>query len=88
MKRYYAHYTFIYPDILLKNVVVEIDLTNHITKYYPLEKELANTEFHSGVQVFIPSHLIDNITIEDIYKIEPRLRDLSDKDFLIRSFFV
>lgn len=88
MKRYYAHYTYIYPDILLKNIVVEMDSTNHIINYYPLEKELANTEFHSGVQVFVPSNLMDRIKMEDIYNLEPRLMDLSDMDYLIRSFLV
>lgn len=53
MKRYYSHYTFIYPDVRLKNYVIEL-LGNRIVKIFPFEKEIANTEFYSGTLFFLP----------------------------------
>ncbi|NDV69552.1 hypothetical protein [Dysgonomonas sp. 25] len=54
MLRFYSHYTFIWPDIYLKNVVVELDAENKIQRIFPFEKEIENTEFHSGWLYFIP----------------------------------
>lgn len=55
MKRYYSHYTFIYPDTYLKNSIVEMDETNNIVNVFPYEKELESTTFHPGVLFFIPN---------------------------------
>lgn len=60
MKRYYAHYTFIYPDTYLKNMVVELGDDNKITCIMPFEKEIERTEFFSGYIFFIPSAIIFN----------------------------
>lgn len=54
MKRYYSHYTFIYPDIYLKNHIVEMDSDGHIVNCFPFEKEIERTEFYSGLLIFIP----------------------------------
>lgn len=56
MKRYYSHFTFIYPDIYLKNYIVEMDLDNHIIRYFPFEREIEKTEFYSGVLAFVPKY--------------------------------
>ncbi|WP_165042974.1 hypothetical protein [Dysgonomonas sp. ZJ709] len=57
MKRYYSHFTFIYPDIYLKNHVVELDSENRIVKCFPFEKEIEKTEFYSGWLMFVPTEL-------------------------------
>jgi len=56
MRRFYSHYTFIYPDTYLKNYVVELDDTCKITQFFPFEKEIENTEFYSGLLVFLPQN--------------------------------
>lgn len=57
MKRYYSHYTYIYPDTYLKNTVVELDDTNNIIDLFPYEKEIEKTQFYTGVLFFIPNTL-------------------------------
>lgn len=57
MKRYYSHYTYIYPDTYLKNTVVELDDHNNILSVFPYEKELERTEFKSGILFFVPNTL-------------------------------
>ncbi len=57
MKRYYSHYTYIYPDTYLKDTVVEMDNNNNIIKVFPFEKELERTEFKSGILFFVPNTL-------------------------------
>ncbi len=54
MKRYFSHYTYIYPDIFLKNHVVEADETDRIIRVFPFEKEIEKTEFYSGLLAFLP----------------------------------
>ncbi len=54
MKRYYSHYTFIYPDIYLKNHIVEMDDEGNIDRFFIFEKEIEKTEFYSGLLVFLP----------------------------------
>lgn len=63
MKRYYSHYTFIYPDIYLKNHVVELDEENRLIRYFLFDKEIERTEFYSGWLVLLPK---DNIQIENV----------------------
>lgn len=53
-QRYYSHYTFIYPDILLKNHIVELDNDGFMVNVFPFEKEVERTEFYSGLLAFIP----------------------------------
>jgi len=55
MKRYYSHYTFIYPDIFLRNHIVEIDTNNKIGGYFPFEAEIEKTAFYSGLLLFLPA---------------------------------
>lgn len=57
MKRYYSHYTFIYPDTYLKDTVVELDNTNNIIKVFPFEKEIERTQFLPGVLFFVPNSM-------------------------------
>ncbi|WP_029906218.1 hypothetical protein [Prevotella sp. 10(H)] len=57
MKRYYSHYTFIYPDISLKNHIVEIDDEDRITGFFPFTKEIEKTEFYSGLLIFLPKEM-------------------------------
>ncbi|NDV78529.1 hypothetical protein [Dysgonomonas sp. 511] len=54
MKRYFSHYTFIYPDIFLKNYIVEVNDSSVITNVFPFEKEIEKTEFYPGILVFLP----------------------------------
>jgi hypothetical protein len=70
MKRYYSHYTFIYPDISLKNHIVELNDNDEITTYFPFGTEIEKTEFYSGLLIFLPDtvsatdSLINNIKSE------------------------
>lgn len=57
MKKYYSHYTFIYPDICLKNCIVELNNQSFISAFYTFEKEIANTIFHSGLLIFFPQNI-------------------------------
>lgn len=68
MKRYYSHYTYIYPDTYLKNTVVEMDDTNNIVKVFPFEKEIAKTEFRSGALFFVPNTMRINPYFIDFTK--------------------
>lgn len=68
MKRYYSHYTFIYPDTYLKDTVVEMDDTNNIVKVFPFEKELERTQFHSGALFFVPNSMRINKYFVDFTK--------------------
>lgn len=52
MRRYYSHYTFIYPSTYLKNHIVEMDSANHITSVFPFTEEIEKTEFYSGLLIF------------------------------------
>lgn len=73
MKRYYSHYIYIYPDIFLKNHIVELDDESRIVKFFPFEKEIEKTEFYSGVLICVPKNLNqDNILIDTI---SPKLID-------------
>lgn len=72
MKRYYSHYTFIYPDIYIKGFIVEIDDEGKITRLYRYEKEVEKTEFHSGLLIYMPVDTpVDSALIASI----------KDKDF-------
>lgn len=59
MKRYYSHYAFIYPDIYLKNYIVEMGDDNRIVRAFPFEKEVERTEFYSGLLLYIPLELVE-----------------------------
>ena len=63
MRRYFSHYTYIHPDIYLKNHIVELDEEFHIIRFFPFKKEIEKTEFHSGLLVFIPK---ENGNIEEV----------------------
>lgn len=89
MKRYYSHYTFIYPNQFLSNYVVEITDNNRINKLFHFEKETANTEYTSGLQIFLPEELIDIISIKELIGIEPQIIPFVEANsYLIRSFLV
>ena len=51
MKRFYSHYTFIYPDTYLKNNVVELDSENKIVRYFPFCRETEKTELYSYFEI-------------------------------------
>lgn len=75
--RYYSHYTYIYPNLLLKNYVVEMDDAMHIKKIFPFEQEIERTEFYSGLLAFLPKH-------KDI---QENISDMLDKIELTESDF-
>lgn len=54
MKRYYSHYTFIYPNIYLKNYIVEVNDKGQITNAFSFRSEVEKTEFYSGLLLFYP----------------------------------
>lgn len=54
MKRYYSHYTFIYPNIYLKNYIIEVNDKEQITNAFPFRSEVEKTEFYSGLLLFYP----------------------------------
>ena len=67
MKRYYAHFTILYPNIYLKNIVVELDCENRISSLIPYCKEIEKTEFHSGYIYLIPSHIsLDKLVLDNL----------------------
>lgn len=87
--RYYAHYTVIYPDRLLINYIIETDEQGKITAEYSFERELANTLFHSGLQLFIPEDIADSFSLSSFLEQNPQFALLSNaQDVLIRSFCV
>lgn len=87
--RYYAHYTVIYPDVLLTDFIIETDSEGRITAEYPFEREVANTVFHSGLQLFVPEDMIASFNLSNFLEQHPSFASLSDmQDILIRSFRV
>lgn len=90
MKRYFAHYIFIFPNELLKNHIVELDKENRITNTYPFTVEVANTEFVSGLIIFQPINFADcNINEKDLIKLYPQLETyIVTSNYLIRGFSV
>ncbi|MDR1092417.1 MAG: hypothetical protein LBL79_15220 [Prevotella sp.] len=54
MRRYYSHYTFIYPDTYVKNCIVEMDDNRKILRFFPFTKEMEKTEFYTGHLLFLP----------------------------------
>ncbi|MDR1809422.1 MAG: hypothetical protein LBR34_03320 [Prevotella sp.] len=77
-RNYFAHYTFIYPDIFLKNHVVCVDAEGRIAGYHAFEKETPNTLFHSGLQVFIPENKTTLVGLPELLAAEPRLAPYID----------
>lgn len=82
MRRYYSHYTFIHPDIYLKNYIVEMGDDNRIIRVFPFEKEVEKTEFYSGLLLYIPqdmdlSNYLKLITFSNLFS--------SDKAFTLDS---
>lgn len=57
MRRFYSHYAFIYPDIYLRNYVLEFDPQNRIINYFLFKKEIENTLFYSGLLVVVPADI-------------------------------
>ncbi|MDH6309643.1 hypothetical protein M2451_002173 [Dysgonomonas sp. PFB1-18] len=74
MKRYYSHYTFIYPDICLKNHIVELNDDDKITTYFPFEAEIEKTEFYSGLLIFLPDTVSATDSLMNSIKSEVRHR--------------
>lgn len=70
MKRFLSHYTFIYPDVYLKNTVVELNDKGNILKIFPFEKEIEKTEFYSGLLMFLPENISDTLFNEISVDIE------------------
>lgn len=74
MKRYYSHYTFIYPEVYIKNHIVEMDNNGRIVRVFPYDKEVEKTEFYSGLLMFLPhsvpftKELQENIKKSDFSK--------------------
>lgn len=68
MKRYYSHFTFIYPDICLRNYVVEVSDEQKITDIFPFKEEIEKTEFYSGLLIFLPENIPFEIKLLDKIK--------------------
>lgn len=79
MKRYYSHYTFIYPDIFIKNHIVELNGEYQITHIFPFDKEIERTEFYSGLLIFLPDNIDKDLDIQSIMN-----KDLFHKEPLIQ----
>ena len=88
-RRFYSHFTFIYPDTYLKNVIVEINNQNQIIDIFSFEKEIENTEFYSGWLCFLDDiddlSSIDLINKESVlfFECESVLSDFKDRIFYI-----
>lgn len=67
MKRYFSHYTIIYPTHFLKNHITELDDDKHLIRYYPYESEIRNTEFYSGLLIFTPEELALDFSLMQDY---------------------
>ena len=67
MKRFFSHYTFLYPVLFLRNVVVELDDSNRLLAYYPFQEEVRNTEFYSGLLLFSVAEVHLNLTLIKYY---------------------
>lgn len=59
MKRYFSHYTFIYPNIYLRNHIVEVSGDMKLISFFPFDREIERTEFYSGLLIFIPENSFD-----------------------------
>jgi hypothetical protein len=59
MKRYFSHYTFIYPDIYLRNHIVEVSDDMKQISHFTFDREIERTEFYSGLLIFIPENISD-----------------------------
>lgn len=69
VRRFYSHYTYIYPDKFYKNAIVELTDNNRIIAIFPFEREIENTEFHSGWLFLVPSNTdVNKIDFENITK--------------------
>lgn len=89
MRRYYSHYTYIYPDICLKNHIVEVDdEAEKIIRYFPFEKEIENTEFYSGLLIFLPLDVSINNHLDSIKNILDDYSHLQFEDFVNSSFLI
>lgn len=75
MKRFYSHFTFIYPDIYLKHSIIEIDSLHRIVNIFPFEKEIERTEFYSGWLLFIPQNIELDVAILQNLKQEHTLNN-------------
>lgn len=82
MKRYYSHYTFIYPDIYLKNHIVEMDSDGHIVNCFPFEKEIERTEFYSGVLAFIPQDFSSDVNMY-LINIRSKFDEVKESSFFM-----
>lgn len=60
----------------------------HIIRYYTYERETANTEFHSGLQIFVPKDMVERISNSQLIQLDSRLEPLLEEDPLIRSFAI
>lgn len=78
MRRYYSHYTYIYPDLYLSNHIVELDKEGRVSCYFPFEKEVEKTEFYSGVVLFLPMFVLADRSLVDKIKAEVKDRYLID----------
>jgi hypothetical protein len=77
-RNYFAHYTFIYPDIFLKNQVISMDEDGRITGHHTFTEETPNTLFHSGLQVFVPENKAAAVDRTELLVAEPRLAPYLD----------
>ncbi|MDR0824524.1 MAG: hypothetical protein LBN74_05480 [Prevotella sp.] len=87
MKRYFSHYTFIYPNIYLKNHVIETD-DEKIVQAFPFDKEIAMTEFYSGLLLFVPPGIEFDNKIEVLLRKNAFLSNASDIIFQDRKYNV
>jgi len=94
MKRYFSHYTYIYPDIYLKSHIVEMDDDGKIIRWFPFEREIEKTEFYDGVVVFVPegetfdkevmipvmikSDFLSSVTLPDLSNISYNVINIED----------
>ena len=87
MRRYFSHYTFIYPEIYLKNYIVEVDDQSCITAVFPYSKEIEKTEFYSGWIMFIPQDIKEHLIKKpnEISDIEFKTLDEYKTDLTILS---
>ena len=89
MKRYFSHFTFIFPDQFLKNHIIEQNKEGYITSIYPFVEEVSNTEFMSGLIVFLPSDLMNTIRESDMVNLHPEIEDfIISSNYLVRSFTI
>lgn len=88
MKKYFSHYTFIYPNTHLANHIVELDDNDRIISYCPYEKQLSETSFVSGLLILLPQGIEFAEVKDELLRNKVYAGLIERSSFLVRSFSI